>query len=128
MRAAALAPIGMQLAVGGDDGVIRLWQGLLCQKTGVGNGEPICLDVPNRLQTSRSPIRSLAWSPNARYLASGSDDGSFSIWAPAKAQELLLTMAVQPGSAVHSLAWSPAGNQLAAAAGKTVIVWNLHSG
>src|SRR6266702_344433 len=82
MRAAALAPIGMQLAVGGDDGVIRLWQGLLCQKTGVGNGEPICLDVPNRLQTSRSPIRSLAWSPNARYLASGSDDGSFSIWAP----------------------------------------------
>jgi WD40 repeat protein len=127
MRAAAFAPIGTQLAVGGDDGVIRLRQGLLCQKTGVGNGEPICLDVPKRLQTSRSPIRSLAWSPDARYLASGSNDGSFSLWDPAQAQELLLTRPVQPGSAVHSLTWSPIGNQLAAAAGKTVMVWTLHS-
>ena len=127
MRAAAFAPIGMQLAVGGDDGVIRLWQGLLCQKTGVGNGEPICLDVPTRLQTSRSPIRSLAWSPNAHYLASSGDDGSFSIWNPVQAQELLLTMPVQPGSAVHSLAWSPEGLQLASASGKTIIVWNLHA-
>ncbi len=127
MRAAAFAPIGLQLGVGGDDGVIRLWQGLLCQHTGAGNGEPICLDVPYRLQTSRSPIRSLAWSPDARYLASSGDDGTFSIWDPAQAQELLLTMPVQPGSAIHSLAWSPAGNQLATASGKTVIVWNLHA-
>ena len=32
MRAAAFDPIGMQLAVGGDDGLIRLWNGLLCQQ------------------------------------------------------------------------------------------------
>ncbi len=127
MRAAAFAPIGMQLAVGGDDGVIRFWNGLVCQNTRAGNGGPICLDVPKRWQTSRSSIRSLAWSPDARYLANGSNDGSFSLWDPVQAQEPLLTMPVQPGSAVHSLAWSPEGLQLATAAGKTVIVWNLHA-
>ncbi len=126
MRAAAFDPIGMQLAVGGDDGLIRLWNGLLCQTTGAINGGTICLDTPRRLRSSHSPIRSLAWSPDAHYLLSGSDDGSFSLWYPVQGQKPLLTIPVQPGSAVHSLAWSPSGNQFAAASGKTVVVWNLH--
>lgn len=127
MRAAAFAPSGTQLAVGGDDGIIRLWNGFTCQHTGVINDSPICIDTPMRLQSSRSPIHSLAWSPDARYLASSGDDGSFSLWAPARSQKPLLTKPVQPGSAVLSLAWSPTGNQLATASGKIVIVWNLHS-
>jgi WD40 repeat protein len=127
MRAAAFAPSGTQLAVGGDDGIIRLWNGVTCQHTGVINDSPICTDLPVRLQSSRSLIHSLAWSPDARYLASSGDDGSFSLWDPAQSQKPLLTKPVQPGSAVLSLAWSPTGNQLATASGKIVIVWNLHS-
>jgi WD40 repeat protein len=127
MRAAAFNPIDMQLAVGGDDGVIRLWNGLLCQRSGTITEGTICLDTPRRLRSSRSPIRSLAWSPDAHHLASGSDDGSFSLWDAAQAEKPLLIGAVQPGSGVHSLAWSPAGNQLATAAARTVIVWNLHN-
>ena len=127
MRAAAFAPIGMQLAVGSDDGVIRLWNGLLCQTTGAINGGTTCLDTPRRLQSSHSPIRSLAWSPDARYLASGSDDGTFSLWDPTQGQEPLFTVLVQPGTTVHSLAWSPAGNQLGTAAGKAVVVWSLRA-
>lgn len=126
MRAAAFSPISMTLAVGGDDGKTRLWDGLLCQNVGLSNAGPVCQDPPQRLQTSHSPVRALAWSPDARYLASGSDDGTFSLWDLAQAQHPLLTIAVQPGSAVHSLSWSPAGNQLATAAGQTVIVWDLH--
>jgi WD40 repeat protein len=126
MRAAAFAPTGTQLAVGGDDGIIRLWNGYACQHTGAINDSSICIDTPMRLQSSRSPIRSLAWSPDARYLASSGDDGSFSLWDPAQSQKPLLTKPVQPGSAVLSLAWSPTGNQLATASGKIIIVWNLH--
>jgi WD40 repeat protein len=127
MRAVAFDPIGMQLAVGGDDGVIRLWNGLLCKRSGLITGGTICLDTPRRLRSSHSPIRSLAWLPDAHYLASGSDDGSFSLWDPAQGEKPLLIVAVQPGSSVNSLAWSPVGNQLATASGKTVIVWNLHN-
>jgi hypothetical protein len=79
MRAAAFDPIGMQLAVGGDDGIIRLWNGLRCQRSGPITGGTICLDMPRRLQSSSNPIRSLAWSPDAHYLVSGSDDDSFSL-------------------------------------------------
>ncbi len=127
MRAAAFAPSGTQIAVGGDDGVIRLWNGLVCQRTRAISAGPICLDTPRRLQPSRSPIRSLAWSPNARYLASGSDDGTFSLWDPAQGEKPLLTLPVQSGSAVHGLTWSPGGLQLVAASGKTVTIWNLRS-
>jgi WD40 repeat protein len=126
MRAAAFAPTGTQLAVGGDDSIIRLWNGLACQNAGVINGGPICVDMPRRLQTSHNSIRSLAWSPDARYLASSGDGGSFSLWDPAQSQKPLLTMPVQTGTPVLSLAWSPIGNQLATASGKAVIVWELH--
>jgi WD40 repeat protein len=125
MRAAAFAPSGMLLAVGGDDGVIRLWNGGTCQKTGAGNEGPLCLDRPQRLQSSRSPIRCLAWSPVARYLAAGLDDGTCSVWDPAQGNQPLFTLQVQPDTAVHSLTWSPDGQHLATASGKTVVVWNL---
>jgi WD40 repeat protein len=127
MRAAAFDPVGMQLAVGGDDGLIRLWNSLLCQRIGPITGGTICLDTPRRLRSSRSPIRSLVWSPDARYLVSGNDDGTFSLWDPTQGQKPLFTVLVQPGTAVYSLVWSPAGNQLATAAGKAVVVWSLRA-
>ncbi len=76
---------------------------------------------------AHNPIRSLAWSPDARSLASSGDDGSFSLWDPAQSQKPLLTMPVQQGSPVLSLTWSPTGNQFATASGKTVVVWDLHA-
>ena len=127
MRAAAFAPIGMALAVGGDDGGIRLWDGLLCQAIGMSGAGQICQDPPLRLHVLQSPVRALSWSPDGRYLASGSADGTFSLWDLAQAQAPIFTMQVQPGSPVYSLSWAPTGNQLATASGQAVVIWNLHA-
>jgi WD40 repeat protein len=120
LRAIAFAPTGAQLAVGGDDGVVRLWNGLTCQKQVMGTR---CLDVPMRLQASKQAIRTVAWSPDARFLAIGGNDGTFSLWYPMQSQKPLLS--VKQTAAIHSIAWRADGTQIAVAAGNIVTLWKL---
>jgi WD40 repeat protein len=121
MRALAFAPTGTQLVVGGDDGIIRMWNGTTCQMPGNGDGAH-CMDVPQRMQASLKAIRSLAWSPNGRFLAVGADDGMLLIWDVAQNRKLLTS---QQNGSVHSITWSPDGKQLASAAGNIVTTWAL---
>ncbi len=123
MRAIAFAPAGAQLAVGGDDGMVRLWHGLTCQQPVMGNPIDHCADVPMRLPASKQAIRAVAWSPDARLLAIGGNDGMFSIWYPAQSQKPLLT--VQQNAAIHSITWMPNGTHIATAEGNTVTIWGL---
>ncbi len=127
MRTCAFAPAGTSLAVGGNDGVVRVWNGFLCQQQQTTNDGSVCQDTPLRLKTSNKAIRSLAWSSDGHYLASGSDDGSFTIWSPAQSQNPLFTITIAGGVAVHSITWSSFGDQLATALGNTVILWKLHA-
>jgi WD40 repeat protein len=122
-QALAFAPEGTQLAVGGDDGKVRLWNGLTCTQQAFGTFGKQCMDMPQRLMVSQQAIRSLAWSPDARFLALGSDDGTLSLWYPAGRQQPLLTM--QMGAPVHSVAWSPQGDRLAATSGNTVTLFSI---
>lgn len=123
-RALAFATQGMQLAVGGNDGVIRLWDGIRCQKQ-VMNGRmgPQCVDMPQRLQAGQSAIRTLAWSPDARFLASGADDGTLTLWYPVRSQQPLFTMKFN--DTIHSIQWSPDGTMLVVASGNTVRILKL---
>lgn len=123
MHALAFAPTGAQLAVGGDDGKVRLWNGLVCQQQMNGNFGLQCMDAPRRLPVSNTPIRALAWSPDARFLAAGADDGTLSLWYPAQSQKPLLT--IRQNAPVYSIAWSPGSNQLASASANTVTLWKL---
>ncbi|MBV9688981.1 MAG: hypothetical protein JO202_04635 [Ktedonobacteraceae bacterium] len=124
MRALAFAPVGGQLAVGGDDGMVRLWNGLTCQQQGAKDGLILCMDTPTRLQASNKPIRTLAWSPDARFLAVAGDDGVVTVWYPAQGTRPLLT--IQHNTAVRSLAWSPDGKQLVTTAGNLATIWELN--
>jgi len=124
MTAIAFAPIGALLAVGGNDGVVRIWNGLVCHKQ---KNRPFglqCLDMPQRLLASSNGIHTLAWSPDARLLAVGSVDGILSLWFPAKqSQKPMVKLQMQ--DTIHSLAWSPDGKKLASATAHKVTIWNV---
>jgi WD domain, G-beta repeat/Anaphase-promoting complex subunit 4 WD40 domain len=124
MRALAFAPTGSMLAVGGDDGLVRLWSELTCQQDQQGQFGNQCMDAPQRLAAHTGIARALAWSPDGHLLATGGDDGTLAIWYPAQSQTPLLR--VHLDAPVLSLAWSPSGKQVATASGNNVTLWGLY--
>jgi WD40 repeat protein len=123
MRAVSFASAGEKLAVGGDDGIVRLWNGLVCQNQNQSVFGTQCADTPQRLHAHQGHVRTLAWSPDARFLATGGDDGMLAIWYPAQSQTPLLKIAHK--AALLALAWSADNKLLATASGNNVTVWRL---
>jgi WD40 repeat protein len=123
MRAVSFASAGEQLAVGGDDGIVRLWNGLVCQNQNQNGFGVQCVDTPQRLHAHQGRVRVVAWSPDARFLATGGDDGILAIWYPNRSQTPLLKIA--RNAPVMSLAWSADNKLVAAASGNSVTIWRL---
>lgn len=124
MFTVAFAQDGSQLAAGGQDGVVRIWvNGLVCQHQQRTAGEQQCLDPPLRLQAHTAAVRSLAWSPDGRFLATGGDDHQVKLF--------LLQQAVTPvasltySAPVLALSWAPNSQQLAVATRNSVQIWAL---
>ena len=118
MRALAFAGTSAMLAVGGDDGIVRIWSGLTCTQTGM-----VCMDQPQRFPITKAAIRALSWSPDGRSLAVGTNDGMIVLLQPLKGTQPVLTL--RPNAIVRSISWSPDGNQLATAIGNQVTLWHL---
>jgi WD40 repeat protein len=98
---------------------VRLWNGLVCQS----QNQTQCLDVPQRFHAHKGSVRTVAWSPDARFLATGGDDGLLAIWYPAQMQTPLLKVA--HNAPLLSLSWSPDNKQIATASGNSVTIWRL---
>ena len=72
-------------------------------------------------------VYSIAWSPNGKLLATGSDDRTVKLWDAATGKML----ADLPGhtDSICSVAWSPNGKTLASSAGDaTLKLWDLDTG
>jgi len=65
------------------------------------------------MQGHAAKIRTIAWSPDGRRLASGSEDHCVKIWDAINGKELL-TLDGHTGN-VTAVVWSPDGRQLASA-------------
>jgi WD40 repeat protein len=137
--AVAYAPDGRQIASGGSDHTVRLWEPTTGQERWtlrghVGHVHALAFSPDGRLLASGSAdttirlwdlasgkevrslstnfgaIRALAFSPDGRQLASGGSDGSLHIWEPASGKELR-SIRGQFGI-VHALTFSPDGKLL----------------
>ncbi len=123
--AMAWAPDGKRLATAANKG-LYLWR---MQDAGNDSSEPMQL-----LSFPGAPV-SLAWQPNSKALAVGTQDGFLQIWRPAdnaggKRNESAkqLTMRGYPGK-VNCLAWHPTTTTIATAGGPDVVLWQLtHKG
>ena len=118
-----------RLASASDDGTIKIWDPATsgCQST--AEDGPIAKD-PSAFEGSRHWINSVAWSPDATRIASGSEDGKTKIWDGATGR-CLLTIENR-GGAVEAVAWSRDSTRLATASisssGNPVNVWDPTTG
>jgi len=120
VRTAALSPDKSRLAWAASDFVPRRGDGLEIYVDRLdANGAP---QGPLQLTGNRAPVFALAFSPDGKLLASGSDEGTVRLW-DSDTGDLLATY---PGhqQRVSSIAFSPDGNQIYSASHDgTVRVW-----
>ena len=114
VSALAFAPHGATLAVGADDGSVRLWE------TMHRKGETL-------LGAHADSVTRVAFSADGRRLASASEDSSVRLWDPAGKK--LLEDLRRHSDTVEALDFSPDGRHLATGgADGLCVVWDLSTG
>ena len=88
---------------------------------------PVGLKLRHTLRGHTSWIGRIAWAPDGRWLASGSDDTNVNIWS-AESWTLARQLRGHEDS-VFRVAWSPDGKMLASSSDdETIIIWNVEDG
>ncbi|MFI0370767.1 hypothetical protein ACH35V_23100 [Actinomadura sp. 1N219] len=113
VKAVAIRPDGAELATGGQDGAVILWDGRTHAEKG-------------RLQPDGGVVRALEYSPDGSLLGAADLGGGVTLW---RTSDRTRAVHMQTEGILDGLAFSPDGRLVAAsgAAGKTV-VWDASTG
>ena len=114
--ALAWSPNGTDLATGGKNGLIQVWN----------------TKSKTRLVTVKQhfgEVHALAWSPAGTRLASGGQDFTVHLWNPTTGQQVAVYRSTFSTGEVLAVAWSPDGKHIASASqDQTVQVWDAMTG
>lgn len=113
INSVAFSPNGTQLAGGGSDGMIRLWDAV--------TGREI-----QQLTGHTDRINAITFSPDGAMIASGSADSTVRLWDATTGQEIR-PLTGHTGW-VNSVAFNSAGNQIVSGDDLTVRLWEVATG
>ncbi len=130
----ALSPDGKMLALGNMDGTIKLRDVESGKEIRTFAGHPYTTYIQKDITNTQSQkfrrssiVWSLAFSPDGKTIASGSDDNAIKIWNTESGKELRTLTG--HSDLVRSVAFSPDGKSLASGSDdRTVRVWNMENG
>ena len=81
VRSVAFSPDSKKLVSGGDDGTARLWDVKTGQLLRTYEGHTAVAKAFHRNEGQAVPVRSVAFSPDGKTIASGGDDERVLLWA-----------------------------------------------
>jgi uncharacterized delta-60 repeat protein len=122
--AVAFSPDGKNVVSGSDDGTARAWQAQTGREVARMTHEGWVNAVAR--MTYEDWVRAVAFSPDGRYVVSGSDDGTARVWSVETGQEVAR---VTHDGAVSAVAFSPDGKYVVSGGGdSTARAWEAQSG